>query len=102
MSETRFDQIEATLKRHDERFDAIDARFASVDQRFDAIDQRIGVLHEDLIRRIAGVSERDAVSRREFKTTIANLLETFSRRVDPLETVVRQHSTDIAGLKRRR
>lgn len=102
MSEERFDRIEKTLSRHNARFDVIDARFDAVDARFDALDQRIGVLHEDLIRRIAGVSERDAVSRKEFREAIANLTEKFGRRIDPLEASVRAHSAEIATLKRRR
>jgi tetrahydromethanopterin S-methyltransferase subunit G len=54
----RFDAI-------DQRFDAVDQRFDSVDQRFDAINQRlddtnrrIGVLHEDVITRIATLGEQ--------------------------------------------
>jgi hypothetical protein len=116
MAEEQLERIEKTLTSHgehlarhdarfdvvDARFDAVDARFNAVDRRFDALDQRIGVMHEDLIRRIAGASERNAVSRQELKDAVAALTEQFGRRLDPLEAAVREHSRDIAELKRTR
>lgn len=109
MAEEQLDRIEKTLTshgerltRHDARFDAIDQTLARHDVRFDGLDQRIGVMHEDLIRRIAGASERDAVSRQELKDAVAALTEQFGRRLDPLEAAVREHSRDIAELKRTR
>ncbi len=120
MSEEGFDRIEEKLTRHDARFDAIDARFDGVDARFDGVDtridslatemragfeavnQRIGVLHEDLLNTIAASTERDAVSRQEFKKAMADIAEKFGRRLDPLETTVRTHSAEIAELRRAR
>ena len=68
----RFDAIDARFVAIDARFVAIDARFVAInerfvaiDERFDAIDQRldetnrrIGVLHEDVIARIAMIGEQ--------------------------------------------
>lgn len=105
----RFDGVDARFVAVDARFDtvdarlvAVDARFDAVDVRFDALDQRIGVLHENVLDIIAASTERNAVTKGEFKEAIADLKETLSRRLAPLEVVVRQHSLDIADLKTRR
>lgn len=95
MSDKRFDHI-------DQELGGLTARFDAIDQRFDGLDHRIGVLHEDLIGRIAGSSERKAVTEDQFFTAMAKLNETIDRRLDPLELVVREHSRDIAELKRTR
>jgi len=64
MSEERFDRIEEKLTRHDARFDSLQTE---MHDGFEAVNQRIGVLHEDLLNKIAASTERDAVSRQEFK-----------------------------------
>jgi tetrahydromethanopterin S-methyltransferase subunit G len=67
--EARVDRLETLLiafrDETRQRFDAIDQRFEAIDQRFEAINQRlddtnrrIGVLHEDVITRIATLGEQ--------------------------------------------
>jgi len=109
MSEERFDRIDQRFADVDARFDGVDRRFDGIDARLDGIDQRIGVLHEDLIGRIAAVSERKAVTEDQFAAGIADLKDSIGRRLDPLELAVRthteelkQHAADIAELKRAR
>ena len=84
----------------------IDTMGADLSQRMDTmgadLNQRMGVLHENVLEIIASSSERNAVTRGEFQEAMADLKETISRRIDPLEVVVRRHSADIAKLKRAR
>ncbi|MEI6243625.1 MAG: hypothetical protein WCQ64_01145 [Acidobacteriota bacterium] len=106
MSEERFDRIEEKLTGHDARFDRVDLRADSLAMEmrrgFEAVNHRLGVLHEDLLNKIAASTERNAVSRQEFKEAMADMIEKFGRRVDPLEITVRRHSADFAKLKRAR
>jgi len=84
----------------------MDTMGADLNQRMDTmgadLNQRMGVLHENVLEIIASSSERNAVTRGEFQEAMADLKETISRRIDPLEVVVRRHSADIAKLKRAR
>lgn len=100
--DTRLDGVDARLDGIDARLGGIDATLASHTTRFDALEQRVGVLHEDVIARLAGASERKAVTADQFAAGIAEIKEELGRRLDPLEATVRAHSQDIAELKRRR
>lgn len=123
MSEERFDRIEEWQRKADERFDRIDhwqanaderfdridewqrkadERFARIDERFDRVDQRIGVLHEDVLARIAATGELRLPTKGEMDQGFADLREFIERRLDPLEATVRQHTIEINELKKRR
>jgi tetrahydromethanopterin S-methyltransferase subunit G len=109
MSTERFDRLEkwqATaddrFDRIDGRFDRIDERFARVDGRFDRVDQRIGVLHEDVLSRIAAVAEGFPRLEAKMDRRFDELVEMIGRRLDPLEATVRHHSAEIAKLAKRR
>ena len=69
---------------------------------FEAVKERIGVLHEDLLNKIAASTERDAVSRQEFKEAMAGIAEKFGRRLDPLEATARTHSAATSAAAPRR
>ena len=66
--------------------------------RIDDIDRRMHLFHEDVIARLAAKFEYRGPTRAEF----AELKEMISRRLDPLEMTVCQHSVDIEGLKNSR
>lgn len=101
-ADERFDRIESWQHSADERFDRIDRRFEQVDQRFDELTRYMRLLHEDMIDRLKGSSERDVVTRAALDEAIATEHEKIDRRLGPLELVVRQHSKDIDRLKGRR
>ena len=54
----RFDAIDARFVAIDAPFVAIDERFNAIDQRLDETNRRIGILHEDVIARIAMIGEQ--------------------------------------------
>jgi hypothetical protein len=58
------------------------------------------VLHEDVIARIAAIPEYTGPTKAEMDQGFADVREMISRRLDPLEATVRQHSIDIEQLKR--
>jgi hypothetical protein len=108
-ADERFDRIEAWQHSADDRFDRIEAWQRGADQQFERIGVALGelgrhmrMLHEDVIDRLKDSSERDAVTKAELSEVLATEREKTDRRLDPLEVVVRQHSTDIARLKRPR
>ena len=119
MSEERFDRIEQRLdrleavvvkldgrlddltdhvSRMDSRIDDLTGQVSSLDSRIDDLGRHMRVLHEDTIARITATREYTGPTREEF----AELKDMIGGRLDPLETVVRQHSIDIERLKRRR
>lgn len=101
----RIDGMSERIDGMSERIDGLSElpqRVDGVSRRLDELSLRVGVLHEDLVERIAASSERNAISREEFRLAIAELTENFGRRIDPLELTVREHSVDIATLKRMR
>jgi septation ring formation regulator EzrA len=109
MSEERFDRIDGKLQEVDRRFDAVDQRFDAVDQRFSAVDQRLDeldrhmhVLYEDVIARIAAIPDNASRLEAKIDRGFTDLKEAISRRLDPLEAAVRQHSTEIERLKQGR
>jgi uncharacterized small protein (DUF1192 family) len=72
--EARVDRLEALLiafrDETRQRFDAIDRRFEAINQRLDETNRRIGVLHEDVIARIATLGEqRNGPSQKRRKET---------------------------------
>ncbi len=85
----------------EERFDGMDRRFETIDKRFDQVDSRLdelrshmGVLHEDALGRIAGLSEEPVATKREMDRGFAEMKELLLRRVEPLEAAVRSLSRD--------
>ena len=101
MSEERFVRIEEWQAKADERFERIDRRFDQADQRFDRIDQRIGVLHEDILARIAAVGEGFPRLEAKMDRRFSELTYLINRRIDPLEAAVRHHSAEIDELRKR-
>jgi len=84
-----------------ERFDRIDSnKMSRIDGEVDRLCQRLDATNDCLLQILA--AERDVLTGREFQEAMADLKETISRRIDPLEVVVRRHSADIAKLKRAR
>jgi hypothetical protein len=56
-------------------------------------------LHEDVIARIAAIPEYSGPTKGEIQQGFAELRETIERRLDPLESIVRQHTIEIERLK---
>ena len=96
--EQRLDRLEAGVVRLDGRVDDLSGRVDGLSGRVDDLGRHMRVLHEETIARIAATREYTGPTREEF----AELKDMIGRRLDPLETVVRQHSIDIERLKRRR
>ena len=108
-ADQRFERIEDWQKRADQRFERIDDWQIQADQRFDRIEtrieyvnQRVGVLHEDVLSRIAATGEARLPTKREMDQRFDELHELIARRIDPLEAAVRDHSQEIAALKKKR
>jgi chromosome segregation ATPase len=125
--DARLDGIDARLDGIDVRLDGIDTRLDGIDTRLERVDTRLervetgqndmrvemqagfaelrnhmGVLHEAVIARFKAMPEQDVPTRGEMNHALAVLREETGRRLDPLEAVVREHSNEIKGLKRRR
>jgi hypothetical protein len=102
MSEERFDRIDQTFTRIDQRFERVDQRLdalrADMNTGFAELRRHMGVLHEEVLDRIAGTREYTGPTREEF----TELKEMIGRRIDPLEATGRQHSVEIERLKRKR
>ena len=96
--DTRLDDLTGDVSRLDSRLDELSGHVSSLDSRIDDLGRHMRVLHEDTIARIAATREYTGPTREEF----AELKDMIGRRLDPLETVVGQHSIDIERLKRRR
>jgi len=108
-ADQRFDGIDTRLDRVDARLDRIetwqtraDDRFARIETRLDSVNQRVGVLHEDVVSRIAATGEARLPTKREMDERFDEMRELFARRIDPLEAAVRLHSQEIAALKKKR
>jgi predicted phage gp36 major capsid-like protein len=91
----------------------MDHRFAEVKTDMDSqsaeLRRHMGVLHEEALGRIAATQEYTGPTKAEMNHAFADLKETITRRLDPLEAAARQHSAalrrhdaEIASLKRRR
>jgi hypothetical protein len=91
----------------------MDRRFADVKTNMDSqsaeLRRHMGVLHEEALGRIAATQEYTGPTKAEMNHAFADLKETITRRLDPLEAAARQHSAalrrhdaEIASLKRRR
>jgi hypothetical protein len=93
MSDERFDRIEQRLDGLETGQTALRDEFRV---RFDELGRHMRVRHEDVIARIAAIPEHTGPSKAEFDEH----RQTIDRRVDTLESVVRQHSSEIAGLRR--
>jgi chromosome segregation ATPase len=68
----------------------------------DELRRHMGVLHEEAMDRIAAMPESVDALRVEMTRGFADITEMIGRRLDPLETTVRQHSVDIEQLKQTR
>jgi hypothetical protein len=106
MSEERFDRIEQRLDRleagqSDLRTD-LNAHVGRLEGRIDDLDRHMHVLHEDVIARIAAIPEYTGPTKAEMDQGFADLREMISRRLDPLDATVRQHTIDIERLKQAR
>jgi len=109
MSDERFDRIDQRFEHVDERFERIDDWQKRADQRFDRIEtrieyvnQRVGVLHEDVLTRIAATGEARLPTKREMDERFDELRELIERRIDPVDAAIRLHSQEIAALKKKR
>jgi hypothetical protein len=83
----RFDQVDGRFDRIDQRLDGVDERLDRIetwqtpaDDRFDRIDQRIGVLHEDVLSRIAATAEARLPTKREMDERFDELRELEKKR----------------------
>jgi chromosome segregation ATPase len=129
MSEERFDRIEqrldrleagqqelrADVNRLDDRVSRMDERVSRMDERVSRMDERIAgmdgrliefhrhmlVLHEEVMANMRGGREYEGPTRVEMVEADAGLKEEITRRLDPLEAVVRRHSAEIDQLKQR-
>jgi archaellum component FlaC len=124
MSEQRFERIEQRLDGIDDRLGAVDRRLDGIDDRLGAVDRRLGavdqrfdrleahmdsrfdelgrhmrVLHEDVIGRIGALREAPQAAT---KLELAELNESITRRLDPLEAAARQHSLRLDRLEQER
>lgn len=104
----RFDRLEDWQRKADGRFDRIEtgqrdltADVRRIDGRLEHLHDRVGVLHTDVLARIAATGEARLPTKREMDQGFADLRELIERRLDPLEAAVRHHSTEINELKKR-
>jgi chromosome segregation ATPase len=115
----RLDKVDGRLDGIDQRLDKVDGRLDGLDRRMDGLDQRIdglradlnsrfdearryaGVLSEEAFARIAATREYTGPTRAEMNDAFADLKETLTRRLDPLEATVRQHSVRLDHLEKR-
>jgi hypothetical protein len=91
----------------------MDHRFADVKTNMDSqsaeLRRHMGVLHEEMVESIAVTRDHTPHIDAKIDRAVAELTEKIGRRLDPIETAVRQHSAalrrhdaEIASLKRRR
>jgi hypothetical protein len=67
-----------------------------------ALGREMRVLHEDVVDRIRALADPGEILRREIRAGDTRVYESLDQRVQPLELTVREHSQDIARLKKRR
>ena len=105
MSDERFDRIDQKFTEVDRRFDRVEQRLDGVDQRLDGLKadmdtgfaelrRHMGVLHEEVLDRIAATRESPAT----VQDTPAESKDEIGRRLDPLEAlvpVVREHGATL-------
>jgi DNA anti-recombination protein RmuC len=91
----------------------MDHRFADVKTNMDSqsaeLRRHMGVLHEEMVESIAVTRDHAPHIDAKIDQAVVELTEKIGRRLDPIETAVRQHSAalrrhdaEIASLKRRR
>jgi DNA anti-recombination protein RmuC len=91
----------------------MDHRFADVKTNMDSqsaeLRRHMGVLHEEMVESIAVTRDHTPHIDAKIDQAVIELTEKIGRRLDPIETAVRQHSAalrrhdaQIASLKRRR
>jgi uncharacterized coiled-coil DUF342 family protein len=80
---------EERLVRIEEQIGELRDDVRGTNDRLEAVNQRIGVLHEEVLDRIAALGPDFAPVRREFKAADAEILESINRRLEPLETAAK-------------
>jgi uncharacterized coiled-coil DUF342 family protein len=87
--ETRLDDLTAEVVGLKGEVGGLRGELHGTNDRIDALNQRMGVLHEEVLDRIAALAPDFTPIRREFQEADAQLLENINRRLEPLETAVR-------------
>jgi hypothetical protein len=72
-----------------------------MDSQSAELRRHMGVLHEEALGRIAATREYTGPTKAEMNQAFADLTETITRRLDPLEAAVRQHSLRLDRLEKR-
>jgi len=99
VSEDRLTRIEGDLDDLKAGQTRLGARLEELDSD---LRRHMLVLHEDLVDRIKTIADPSASLRREIAAGDAAVREDLSRRIDPLELTVRDHSADLGRLRNRR
>jgi chromosome segregation ATPase len=110
--EGRFDNLEGRFAILEGRFDRLEGRVDKLEGRFDKLEEcletglqdlghQMRILHEDVIDRIKALSDPSDMLRREMNARDEELPEDLTRRLDPLELTVRDHSAELARLAAR-
>lgn len=73
---------------------------AQVGEKLNDLRRHMGVLHEDVVSRIAALAPDYAPIRREFRDADAILREELSQRIQPLEAFAREHTRRRRGRSR--
>jgi len=107
MSEERFDRIDARFGEHDRRFDGLEADVSVLKTDVkgltaDVADLRrhMGVLHEEVLDRIRGLGEHDAL-RQEMRAGFAEMRQMFLDHTIPGDAADRQFRASLADHEKR-
>jgi hypothetical protein len=105
MSEERFDRIETRLDRIEgevaatrQEMHELNTETREMIEKLDGdLRRHMGVLHEDLVSRIAALAPDFAPIRREFREGDVRLREELSQRIQPLEAFAREETRRRRG-----
>lgn len=99
MSDERLGRIETIQDQLLAGQARLESHVAGLESRVTDLDRHMRVLHEDLVDRITAIADPTAMLRREIREGDAAVREDLTRRLDPLELVVRDHSATLARLR---